>query len=175
MEGSPLWLNLAALSASLLSLVVASGLAIRQTRTSRNASQVPVLLDLIYHTRTLEFRRNEQDLWARLRDCDASSGVTGLPDDIRDRALEIALFYQHLAYLVAFKIVDHDLAVLPVHNRLRKSWNALQPFVLAERSLGGGSFSDYLAEFQFLATSVDEKKIQALSRSIGRKVFKISG
>lgn len=173
MQGSPRWLNLAALGASLLSLVMASGLAIRQTRTSRNASQVPVLLDLIYHTRTLEFRRNEQDLWVKLKDYDASRGVSGLPDDIRDRALETALFYQHLAYLVAFKIVDHDLAVLPVHNRLRKSWNALEPFVLAERSLG--ATADYLSEFQFLAASVDEKKMQTLSHSIGRKVFKISG
>jgi hypothetical protein len=166
--------NVSALCASIVSLALATAIAIRQTKISHRANQLPVLLDLLYRQRSIAFRESEQGLWAEIKTYDATLGLTGLPEDIRNRALEIVLFYQHLAYLIAFKIVDRDLAVLPVHNRIRKTWDTLSSFIINERRLGGLGGADYMAEFEYLARSIDEARIRQLSRDLGREVFGIN-
>ncbi len=163
--------NVSALGASIISLALATAIAIRQTKISHRANQLPVLLDLLYRQRSIAFRNNEQGLWAETKTYDATRGLMGLPEDIRNRALETILFYQHLAYLIAFKIVDRDLAVLPVHNRILKTWDALSPSIINERRLGGLGSTDYMAEFEYLARSIDEARIRQLSRDLGREVF----
>lgn len=171
MDGTSLAINLAALAASLLSLSVASLLAFRQYRAMHNANQIPVLLELIYRGRSLRFRQNEQELWTSLGFHNPKLGISALPSGTRDKVLEIALFYQNLAYLIAFRIVDRELAMLPIHYRLQRTWDAIGPFVLNERKIVGVGFEGYLSELQYLAESVDHEKMQELSQNLGRRAF----
>jgi hypothetical protein len=171
MDGTSLAVNLAALAASLLSLSVASLLAFRQYRAMHNANQIPVLLELIYRGRSLSFRQNEQELWTSLDFHNPKLGIGALPSDTRDKVLETELFYQNLAYLIVFRMVDRELAMLPIHYRLQRTWAAIGPFVLNERKIGGVGFEDYLSELEHLAESVDRERKQELSQNLGRRAF----
>jgi hypothetical protein len=129
------------------------------------------MLELIRLHATDEFCRKEERIWDELPSCETDLGVMYLPPTIRSVVVEVATFYQMLAYLVAFNVVDERLAILPVHYRLQKTWAALYPFVERERILRGGYYT-YLNTLEEFAKHVAAQDMTTLGEFVRSNMAK---
>ena len=117
-------LNIAALCASILALAVSSFLALRQSRLMRHANQLPVVIDLFRELRADTFITREQKIWSTLPgDQDPSKGFGGIPTPLRTYVYDVCLFYQTVAYLIKFKMIDEGLAYTALHYRILRTWS----------------------------------------------------
>jgi hypothetical protein len=171
MDALSLLLNVTALVASFASLVIATVIALRQARIAHRANQLPVLLDLIYQQRSLSFRKSEEKLWDDLPRCDPSAGLGGLREESRDRLFEVALLYQHLAYMIGLGIIDREVAILPMHYRMIRTWDTLAPFVQHERGVRNDPYG-FMNAFEYLAESVRREDVVKLTQRMGKKILR---
>jgi hypothetical protein len=134
-------LNVATLIISLVALAISSFFAIRQIGTARNANQLPVMNDILGEIRSPKFRQQEELLWDKLPALGKDIAYSQLPGNLREAADSVCLTYLMLAYVVSLRIVDRKLAVVPVHYRVAKTWEAVSPFVAQERKLRGDEYA----------------------------------
>lgn len=162
MDATTIVLNVSAIAASVIALTMSSVLAIRQHLLIRQQNQIPVFVDLLREARTPEFRHRERRIWDELPTFESGAGFGGLSDDIRDDAEVVFSYYSTLAYCVAIGVVNPDMAVVPVHYRLLKTWDTLHPFVLAERDArgDGDSFLNLLEDLVAQAKASDMKVVE---------------
>jgi hypothetical protein len=152
-------LNVAALIASGIALVVSVVFAVRQARLMHSSNQLPVVISFMNEYRSDEFLRRERQLWEELPGRhDPETGFERMPEPLRSHMYYVGIFYQTIAYLVANKIYHKRLAYLPYHYRLIKTWNVLEPFVQGERRLRGasGTFLNAAEEFVQLVRREDD-------------------
>jgi hypothetical protein len=163
-------LNIAAIILSLAAVAISSYFAIRQSLAAKQANQIPVFIDLFKDARNPEFRDRERSLWQDLNEHDPSLGFEGLPKGQRHDAEIVCSYYSTLAYCVTIGIAEHDLAVIPVYYRMLKTWEAVYPFVVAERKIrnDGGSFLTLLEDFVAEAKLTD---IHSLEKEASRRAF----
>jgi hypothetical protein len=163
-------LNVVALVISLLALGVSTYLAVRQALVARQANQITVFVDLLREARSPEFRNRERSLWQKIKDYDPALGFAGLPKEQRDDAEVVCSYYSALAYCIAIGVVEHDLAVIPIHYRLLNTWKAVYPFVAAERKIRGDgeSFLNLLEDF---VAEARQTNTQTLEEEISRRAF----
>jgi hypothetical protein len=163
-------LNIAAIIISFVALAVSSFLAIRQSLAAKQANRIPVFIDLFKDARNPEFRDRERSLWRDLNEHEPSLGFSGLPKGQRHDAEIVCSYYSTLAYCVTIGIAEHDLAVIPVYYRLLRTWEAVYPFVRAERKIrnDGGSFLTLLEDFVAEAKLTD---IHSLEKEASRRAF----
>ena len=164
------FLNVAAIVISLLALAVSSYLARRQSLAARQANQIPVFIDLFKEARTPDFRNQERSLWEDLKNHDSAKGFSGLPKELRADAEIVCFYYSTVAYCISIGVVEHDMAIIPIHYRLLKTWSAVHPFVIAERKIrgDGGSFLAVLEDFVSEAELTD---IHSLEKAVSRRAF----
>jgi hypothetical protein len=155
-------LNIAALLASFLALAVSSFLALRQSRLMRDANHLPVVIDLFRELRADTFITREQEIWSSLPgDKDPLKGFGGIPTPLRTYVYDICLFYQTVAYLVNFKVVDDELVYTALHYRILRTWSSVEPFVHGERAIRGGEHT-FLNSFETVAQDI--RRSQHLKR-----------
>ncbi len=153
-------LNIAALFASLLALAISSFLALRQSRLMRHANQLPVVIDLFREIRADTFITREQEIWSSLPgDINPSKGFGGIPTPLRTYAYDICLFYQTVAYLVIFKMLDNELAYTALHYRILRTWSSVEPFVHGERAIRGGD-NTFLNSFEKAAVAIRDEHLR---------------
>lgn len=163
-------INVAAIAISILALAVSTYLAVRQALAAKQANQIPVFVDLLREARSPEFRNRERSLWRELGNYDQTKGFAGLPKERRDDAEVVCSYYSALAYCIAIGVVEHDLAVIPIHYRLLKTWESVYPFVIAEREIRGDgeSFLNLLEDF---VAEARQTNTQSLEEEISRRAF----
>ncbi len=160
MNNVPTVLNIAALLASFLALAVSSLLALRQSRLMRDANQLPVVIDLFRELRADTFITREQEVWSSLPgDKDPSKGFGGIPTPLRTYVYDICLFYQTVAYLVNFNVVDDKLAYTALHYRILRTWSSVEPFVRGERAIRGGE-NTFLNSFEKAAEDIRSQHLK---------------
>jgi hypothetical protein len=153
-------LNIAALFASLLALTISSFLALRQSRLMRHANQLPVVIDLFRELRADTFITREQEIWHSLPgNEDPAKGFGGIPTPLRTYAYDICLYYQTVAYLVNFKMLDSELAYTALHYRVLRTWSSVKSFVYGERAMRGGK-DTFLNSFETFAESIRQKHVE---------------
>lgn len=153
-------LNIAALFASLLALAISSFLALRQSRLMRDANQLPVVIDLFRELRADTFITREQEIWHSLPgEQDPSKGFGGIPTPLRTYAYDICLYYQTVAYLVNFKMLDNELAYTALHYRILRTWSSVEPFVRGERAIRGGE-NTFLNSLETLAKAIGDEHLR---------------
>jgi hypothetical protein len=86
---------------SILSLIVAalaSIVAIRQTRVSKEGHLVPALVPLLNEFRSVEFRNKHRYVLERLQqEYDAhKTGLSELPDEVKDNVIPISHFFDNI-------------------------------------------------------------------------------
>jgi hypothetical protein len=142
-------LNVLALVASFAALGISVIASYMQIRLSHRANQLPVLVELFREYRSPRFLTEEEQLWKELPQASPDDGFAGLPSPLRDHVLNVSNYYQTLAYLSLLGVVDDKVAVLPLHYRALKTWQAIEPFVLRERIIRGDelAFFNVLEEF----------------------------
>ena len=163
-------LNVAALMASLLALAISSVLALRQSRLMRHANELPVVIDLFRELRADTFIVREQEIWNALPGHkDPSKGFEGIPAPLRTYVFDISLFYQTVAYLVNFKMIDNRLAYTALHYRILRTWSSVEPFVRGERAIRGGE-NTFLNSFEKLAKAITREHLRTDGPAVMDKI-----
>jgi hypothetical protein len=163
-------LNIVALLASFLALAVSSFLALRQSRLMRDANQLPVVIDLFRELRADTFITREQEIWNSLPgDKDPSKGFEGIPAPLRTYVYDVCLFYQTVAYLVNFKMIDDKLAYTALHYRILRTWSSVEEFVYGERRLRGGK-NTFLNSFEKAANLINREHLRRDGPAVLNKI-----
>ncbi|MBL7489316.1 DUF4760 domain-containing protein [Frankia sp. AgB1.9] len=167
MDTASIAFNIAALSASIAALIVSTLAANRQTKAADGANRIPFLLevfgkfssgdfidDLLYVEFTLVHEHN------------GSLGISGLPQETRDRVLRVVMHFQTLAYLASFRVVDEEIILASVRIHIIQAWDALAPFIYQERNreqkVGTFRFFEDLA----VAAKLSEQRLEVPWRSL---------
>lgn len=135
------YLNIAALAISFTALIISSFFAVRQSSSAHHSNQLPIINDIFKEIRSSQFREQEESLWESLPTLGQNIGFSQLPKGLRDEAYNVSFTYLMLAYLVSMRILDRRLAVLPIHYRIVRTWEAIEPFVMQEREIRGDQLS----------------------------------
>lgn len=134
---------------SVLAFVTSVYTAQRQIRSAESGNQLPVVLTAFQSSRAPGWLPAEDYVLTRLAtEHLPDGGYRGLPQDVREHASAIGLFYDDLGKLVAHRIVDKKLIIGAYGGTIVRSWDKLAPYVYAERHLHGNHFWIY---FEHLA------------------------
>ncbi|MBL7258640.1 hypothetical protein JKJ07_30445 [Actinoplanes sp. LDG1-01] len=90
---------------------------------------------------------------------DPSLGIADLPSPAKERVFNVAYYFQSLASMVIFDVVDADIVVYMMRHRVRRVWTAIEPFVLNEREHGHhkGPMFSLLEDLAVRCSEVDEE------------------
>lgn len=126
----------------------------------RDANQLPVVIDLFRELRADTFITREQEIWSSLPGTvDPSKGFSGIPDPLRTYVYDVCLFYQTVAYLVKFKMIDNRLAYTALHYRILRTWSTVELFVRGERAMRGGN-NTFLNSFEEVALAIHREQLR---------------
>ncbi|MEV0675296.1 hypothetical protein AB0I60_02105 [Actinosynnema sp. NPDC050436] len=158
-------LSLATLTISLTALVVSMRLTVRQLRLTSGGNHRPVVLDAFRETRSPAwFEAQEYVLTELARDHEPSGGHRGLPEPARARASTIGLFLDDLGKLVAHGMVDQDLVIGAYGTNIMRLWDALAPYVYAERAAHGLHFWIYFEDLAARTAATPPEVVYAALR-----------
>ncbi|MFD9436363.1 hypothetical protein [Streptomyces sp. NPDC060002] len=136
---------------AVVAVAVSTWLGMRQTRISRQANNIQAMIDLLAEFRSASFHDQHDYVCARLRQEHApDGGVRGLPHDAKEAFCNVVYYYQSLANLTVFRIVDEEVFLPLLRYRIVSVWQAARPYVERERELRGRDGS-YLTAFEELA------------------------
>jgi hypothetical protein len=164
-------LSVAALIISVLAVAAGAMIGIRQTASARHANHIAVLVDLMNEFRTRQFNQDHDYICERLAtEHDPQLGISGLPENAGDAFYSVTYFYQILGVLVVLKILDRDDIITIYQRRLIILWKAVQPYVIRERELKGGSNSYLLLNLEALATAASQFPPDSLNALLERSL-----
>ena len=147
-------MQIAALTISIVALLVSVIAVRRQIQLSRHSNSIPVLVDL--------FREHRGDYLAKARHLvvhelsasDLKAGLTGLPEGQRQQVRDLIWFYDNLGAFVVHKIIDAPLVVGYMGGSITDVWEKLLPLVEADRvnraAAGRTDHKHWLEYFQYL-------------------------
>jgi hypothetical protein len=147
----------AALSISVVALVVSVLGGYRAQRLSRHANTLPVLVQLFSEHRGERLAEGRRIVRQDMEPVPREDGFASIPAEQRQLVRELAWFYDNLGALVAHDIVD----LAPVSGYLGTSvvetWRVLEPFITVERTRRARDLdpSRYLEYFENLAFLID--------------------
>lgn len=155
---------------SVITVVVSAFFALRQLRLSQRANHTLVAIELLTRDRMSDaFLDSQQFVLTELRTaCPPGMPVSQLPVDARKHVNRIALYYNGLGQMLAFKVVEPALLLGTGGYRAREAWTTLEPYILAERAARGES---YLSNFEHLAVLATETPWPMAVRSLGLRRF----
>jgi hypothetical protein len=172
-------MQIAALTISIVALLVSVVAVRRQIQLSRHSNSIPMLVDL--------FREHRGDYLAKARHLvvhelsanDLSAGLTGLPEDQRQQVRDLIWFYDNLGGFVVHKIVDAPLVAGYMGGSIIDVWEKLLPLVEVDRvnraAAGRTDHKHWLEYFKYLydtavATEAmrenEDKRVRALMHRI---------
>jgi hypothetical protein len=155
-------LNFAALAISLVALVVSILLTVRQIRLASGGNHLPVVLDAFRHTRSAAWLDAENYVLTELTDEHAAGcGYRDLPAPARTHAGTIGLFYDDLGKLVAHGMIHQSLVIGSYGTNIVRLWDALAPYVYAERRARGLHFWIYFEDLAARTAATPPDRVYA--------------
>jgi hypothetical protein len=161
--------TLASLAVALVGVVIATtavAVSVWQVHTGRRSVDrtncLPVISKAFDEFRSDAFQGHLRNVWSHSRATVPKDGFQALPDDWRASAYVVAYFFEYLGVLVAYKLVPEEFVIDFSSNLILRSWDALQPFIEAERTFRGqqtaGRLSPgFVSHFEHLvAMTVDD-------------------
>lgn len=161
-------LNMFALAVALAAVVASTLLSWRALRLTHNANHLPVVLQALEAQRTAQFTAREIELWQELPKHDPRLGFTELPEPMRGAAFEIGCYYQHLSALAEFGFAEWDFIAVQISYRMLRTWNCIEPYVLAERQYRSGQ-DTFFNTYQSFAAKVRELDIAEATARISER------
>jgi hypothetical protein len=152
MIDSSLLLNVGSLIASLVAVAISVIVSARQSRLAWSGNHIPLVVEVFGEFRSGQMHRNEQRILERLSSGSIPEDVpfSAMPDEIQDSLYSVCHYYQMVAYLVFFGVLDRQMAYLALHFRVITMWRVIEPHVYAERTVRGDPYS-FLNAFELLA------------------------
>jgi hypothetical protein len=151
---------LISIAISVASLIVSGMLALRQTRTTTNGYALPVVLQVFSRFRTQEFFDAQQFIFEDLPG-EAVQPYTDLPLEARAQIRMVGGLYDDLGKLVAHGIVQEELVIGSNGIQARRIWEAVEPFVRAERDKRASNLWIYLEDLAYRSTRKPPAAIHA--------------
>ncbi|BAL88265.1 hypothetical protein AMIS_30450 [Actinoplanes missouriensis 431] len=142
---------LISIAISVVSLVVSGTLALRQTRTTMDGYALPVVLQVFSRFRTQEFFDAQQFIFDELPRRPVEP-YTDLPLEVRSHLRMVGGLYDDLGKLVAHGIVKEELIIGSNGSQARRIWEAIEPFVRAERDKRNSNLWIYLEDLAYRTT-----------------------
>lgn len=163
-----LTLNIAAMIISLVALASTVMLALRQLTIMNQTNVLPVITSYFPEFRSREFLEHLDYVTNELQRMHSPDhGIFGLPEPARFHAFELTNFYEAMGTLVAWNIIDERIASSTFGTQCDRSWRLLEPFILREREIRGGSrFQVY---FEDLVCRIRETPPPVVERRLGLK------
>lgn len=122
---------------SLIIALTAVVVAVWQVRASaisaEKANSLPVASDAFDEFRSQQFQAHLRKVWNEAPATVPQDGFQSLPEEWRESAYTVAYFFEYLGVLVAYELVPREIVVDFSANLIYRSWQALEPFILAER------------------------------------------
>ncbi|MFI7413364.1 hypothetical protein ACIBU0_32285 [Streptomyces sp. NPDC049627] len=127
--------NAATLAVSLIALALSGFATFRQTRHARTMSDMTMVLEVaMRNIRDKEFQSDQRYVLTELAtDHPPDGGMDALPEPARSMTRNVAFTYEYISILYAFGIVDSRVALGIFHFRVNQVWEALEPYIRAER------------------------------------------
>lgn len=147
--------NVLALALSAAALLISSVLAMQQARLMFRANHIPVYMEFFSQYRSVEFQEHCRFIVERLAQENVAeeTGISGLPDEARAAAYDVAGLFTEIASLRLLGAIDGRVDSM-VQVRLLQVWKVLTPFVYAERRRLGTS-NMFWRSFEEFAADVD--------------------
>jgi hypothetical protein len=124
-------------------------ITLRQTSYARQANHLPLVVDVLREFRSSEFQRDYMYVIRELATQAPSGGLSDVPDDARIGVMNVCYFFQSIAYLVVYEIMNEEQVILVLRSPIKNAWLALRPLIEAERELpepiGGFRFFEHIA------------------------------
>ncbi|MEU4562734.1 hypothetical protein AB0F72_30520 [Actinoplanes sp. NPDC023936] len=144
-------ISLISIAISVVSLIVSGTLALRQTRTTMDGYALPVVLQVFSRFRTQEFFDAQQFIFDKLPRQPVQP-YTDLPLEVRSQLRMVGGLYDDLGKLVAHGIVKEELIIGSNGSQARRIWEAIEPFVRAERDKRNSNLWIYLEDLAYRTT-----------------------
>lgn len=144
-------ISLISISIAVVSLIVSGMLALRQTRTTMDGYALPVVLQVFSRFRTQEFFDAQQYVFDELPR-QAVQPYTDLPLEARSQIRMVGGLYDDLGKLVAHGIVKEELIIGSNGSQALRIWEAVEPFVRAEREKRNSNLWIYLEDLAYRTT-----------------------
>ncbi|HEU5157152.1 MAG TPA: hypothetical protein VFU43_09155 [Streptosporangiaceae bacterium] len=161
--------NLIALAISLTALVVSVFMTLRQLRLASGGNHLPVVLDAFKESRSPEwFEAHEYILKNLAEEHAPDCGWRGLPASARTQVSAIGLFFDDLGKLVAHGMIDERLVIGSYGTMIVRLWDALAPYVYAERQAYGLHFWIYYEDLAARVAATHPESVYAKLRMRSR-------
>lgn len=146
---SSIALNLIAVAVAFIALAGSVIFAIRQIAIMRQANQMPVFVDLIQEYRSADFQHAEHYVIDNLaKERALNDGVAALSPNAKYCVTAVLSFFGTVGSLIAYGILQEDIAVSTLGFRADKLWVELEPFIAKERDvLGDNDFAKFFEDF----------------------------
>lgn len=142
---------LVSIAISVFSLILSGTLALRQTRATKDGYALPVVLTVFSRFRTQEFFDAQQYVFEELPRQPVQP-YTDLPLEARSQIRMVGGLYDDLGKLVAHGIVKEELIIGSNGTQARRIWEAVEPFVRAERDKRASNLWIYLEDLAYRTT-----------------------
>ena len=162
--------SLLALVIAFMSLAIGSTISFRQARSARDANHIAVLVTQMNDFRERTFNEDHDYLCRSMGQHNSHNGISGLPEDVRQKFYNVVYFYQILGVLIMLKTLSRNDIITIYQRRVVELWNSLEPFVKSERRLNGDEHGDLLANFQAFAEAAMDFRPNSLRLLIDRNL-----
>jgi hypothetical protein len=157
--------NLITLAISLTALVVSVLMTLRQIRLASGGIHLPVVLEAFKESRNPEWFAAQEYILNQLAEEHAPAcGWRGLPMTSRTHVNTIGLFYDDLGKLVAHGMIDERIVIGSYGTMITLVWDALAPYVYAEREAHGLYFWIYFEDLAVRVAATHPKTVYAKLR-----------
>ncbi len=156
--GSSNALSIASLALSLIAIIIAAYISIRQVRLLRHANEVPAFVDLLQEYRSGDLYVIQDFILNDLSQYDKSQGYSGLPLPQRKQFLTMLDYMTSMACLVGFDIVNINHIFAMYGYLIPAMWSKMRPFVEKERELTGHKIGFIVEELCRKLSNVDHEK-----------------
>ncbi|MEC3992978.1 hypothetical protein VSR01_05220 [Actinacidiphila sp. DG2A-62] len=158
------------LAASVVALAVSIVVAWRQDRQSRSAVDFAAVLEIyLRDVRNKDYQNDMHYVVTRLRSDHPQDGipVSRLPERERNAVWNVAFLYESIGVMYELGAINRRIALGLFHFRIIQVWEAIVPYVRAEREYRDGPF---LAYFEKLYAEAQSSHPSTASRVQGRTV-----
>ncbi|MET8152420.1 hypothetical protein ACIBSW_18645 [Actinoplanes sp. NPDC049668] len=160
--------NVATLIVSVAALAISAWAAIRQLRLVRGSSDLKLTAEiLVGRFGSKDFQVDQRYVLERLaQEHDPALGISGLPEPAAAAAWNVGFMFENLGMMTVFGLVDRRIVLSIGNYRIQRSWEALEPFIRAERSIRDAPFLDFFENAYVEARATSPRD---LYRSLGLK------
>jgi hypothetical protein len=136
---------------SIISLLAAAYIGIRQYTTQKNANSVPASFEILAQLQRPAFHDSFQFIMEELDNYDPGQGLAGLPYEAKVKVYDVCYFLQHVAMLIILDLIDERVFTAYFRARSVAVWEKVEPFIQKERVVNPATGPEFLTLFEAFA------------------------